>query len=249
MRTIGFSTGALAYSDFHRGLEIARAAGAVAVELSALREPELEPLIAALDDIDLRQFSYVSFHAPSAISSGSERRVVSLLLVAAQREWNVIVHPDVLSHAGEWARLGRWLCIENMDKRKPTGRSSHELQQWFERLPEAGFCLDLGHARQCDTTMTETYFLLKHFRSRLRQVHASEVTTRSNHARISRTCVLSFQQVAKYIPESVPIILESPVSTQDEIADEVARVRAALCSSPSAAPMDRSEGGRPGDSP
>lgn len=228
MRMIGLSTGALAYSDFRRGLAMAQGSGAIAVELSALREPELEPLITALRDLDVSQFSYVSFHAPSAIELGNEQRVVDLLRHVADRGWNVIIHPDVISEPTRWAVLGQRLCIENMDKRKPTGRNCRELSEWFERLPEARFCLDLGHARQCDPTMTEAYFLLKHFGSRLRQLHVSEVTTRSNHERLSRACILAFQEVAKHIPESVPVILESPLLTHDQILEEVARVRAAL---------------------
>lgn len=45
MRPVGFSTGALAYSDFRRGLAMARTAVCAAVELSALRQPELFPLL------------------------------------------------------------------------------------------------------------------------------------------------------------------------------------------------------------
>ena len=62
---IGFSTGALAYADFRRGLEMARAPECTAVELSALRHAELYPLLDSLDSLDLAQFEYISIHAPS----------------------------------------------------------------------------------------------------------------------------------------------------------------------------------------
>ena len=39
------------------------------------------------------------------------------------------------------------LCVENMDKRKPVARTVDELEAVFGELPDAGFCLDLGHAR------------------------------------------------------------------------------------------------------
>jgi hypothetical protein len=239
MRTIGFSTGALAYSDFRRGLQMIQTAGLAAVELSALREPELDPLVESLDSLDLGSFSHVAVHAPGAIAAGNEQRVVDRLRCVAERGWNIIVHPDAIHEPTTWKSLGRWLCIENMDKRKPTGRDSHELGEWFERFPEAGFCLDLGHARQCDPTMTETYFLIKHFGDRLRQLHVSDVTSRSNHDRLSRACILSFQQVAKGIPESVPVILESVIATADDIADEVARARTALTAPVSIRPASR----------
>ena len=41
MRTFGISTGALAYGDFRRALEMLRRYDTNAVELSALRQPEL----------------------------------------------------------------------------------------------------------------------------------------------------------------------------------------------------------------
>ena len=43
MRPIGFSTGALAFADFRRGLALTRKAECAAVELSALRQAELFP--------------------------------------------------------------------------------------------------------------------------------------------------------------------------------------------------------------
>ena len=59
MRRIGFSTGALAFGDFHAGLQILRANRVDTVELSALREIELIPLINALDSLDLSSFKYI----------------------------------------------------------------------------------------------------------------------------------------------------------------------------------------------
>ncbi len=48
---IGFSTGALAYGDFEIGVRLLRERGVLAVELSALRDKELPPLVAALDGL------------------------------------------------------------------------------------------------------------------------------------------------------------------------------------------------------
>jgi hypothetical protein len=69
MRPIGFSTGALAYSDYRQGLSMMRAHHLQAVELSALRVNELVPLLNDLDSLELRQFSYVSIHAPKNLPS------------------------------------------------------------------------------------------------------------------------------------------------------------------------------------
>jgi hypothetical protein len=114
-----------------------------------------------------------------------------------------------------------------MDKRKPIGRTVRELAGVFADLPDASFCFDIGHAKQVDSTMTESYFLLQEFGSRLRQVHVSEVNTRSKHDPLSLTSVLAFQEVAAMIPEGTPLILETPVG-EDQMDREMARAHEAL---------------------
>lgn len=228
MRPIGISSGALALSDFRRGLEIMRhCRDLTAIELSALRYEELDPLLAALDTLDLSQFSYVSIHAPSRIPDNQEEQAVGKLAGLIARRLPVVIHPDAIRHAGAWAVFGKLLCIENMDKRKPTGRSAKELAVFFEQLPAASLCLDLGHARQFDPSMTETYLILRDFGHRLGQLHISEVNTRSTHDALSYGSIRVFQEVAHMIPEHIPVIIESPLKAE-EIDREIARVREAL---------------------
>src|ERR1035437_8950980 len=95
-RTIGFSTGALAFSDFRRALAMLRPLPLGAVELSALRQVELEPLRAAAAGLDLSQFSYVAVHAPSQIEPGTEAHVVKCLLEFTARGWPAVAHPDAI---------------------------------------------------------------------------------------------------------------------------------------------------------
>ncbi len=162
---IGFSTGSIAMDDVRRGLRVATHRRAKAVELSALREDELDPLLASLDrlDNDLRSFDYVSFHAPSKRSQFSEREFVEKLRKVADRDWAIIVHPDVIEDFSLWRTLGRAVCIENMDKRKKIGRTASQLRLIFQQLPEATFCFDIGHARQVDPTMQEAESFLQLF--------------------------------------------------------------------------------------
>jgi hypothetical protein len=227
MRTIGFSTGALAFGDFCRALALLRPYDTHVVELSALRQPELGPLTAASADLDLSQFSYVAVHAPSNINIDSEGEVVKDLLNLAARGWSIVVHPDAVHEFALWRNFGNLLCIENMDKRKPIGRTVEELASVFDRLPDASFCLDLGHARQVDATMTEAYLMAKVYGPRLRQVHISEVNTSSKHDRLSFSSIRAFQLIAELIPENVPLIIESVIEYW-EIPDELRRVDEAL---------------------
>ncbi len=227
MRPIGFSTGALAYGDFRRGLDILRDKGTSAVELSALREYELEPLVAALGSLDLSSFAYVSFHAPSKYEEHRELAVIELLRNVVARGWRIILHPDAIYDASAWETFGRSLLIENMDKRNTTGRTASELAQIFDRLPQAGLCFDIGHCRQVDPTMNESNLILREFQSRLAQLHMSEVNSRSTHDAMSGASISAFEKVAFLIPENVPVILESPV--QDvEVLHEIENARLAL---------------------
>jgi len=227
MRPIGFSTGALAFADFARGLEMVRQHGLHVVELSALRQNELVPMLNAIPHLDLAGFHYISIHAPSSFDSAWEATLRNRLGDEVYRGWPVVVHPDAITDFGLWRELGETVCIENMDKRKPIGRTAEELSRVFRELPHATFCFDIGHARQVDLTMTEAYLILREFGPRLRQVHVSEVNSRSKHDALSYSSMIAFREVAHLIPEQVPLILETPVCESDMDA-EINKVREAL---------------------
>lgn len=233
MRPAGFSTGSLALGDFRRALQMLAKvnAGITALELSALRESELDPLLDALGTLDLSSYEYVSLHAPSRIETGSEQRIRERLMEVDPAVL-IVLHPDAVGRLSDWKPFGRRLCVENMDKREPSGRTAAELEEVFRQVPEASFCFDIGHARQVDPTMIEARLILGQFSDRLKQVHVSEVSTASRHHRLSYGATVAFQDVAHLIPENVPLILETPVE-ESEIAAEVNKVRVALpCPSP-----------------
>jgi hypothetical protein len=228
MRCIGFSTGALARGDFRRALHmLADKKDLCAVELSALRQEELTPLVEQLGQLELDRFKYVSFHAPSSMDPAFEPLALALLEQVASREWPIIVHPDAMHTPSEWARFEHYLCIENMDKRKTIGQTATDLARFFELLPNASLCFDIGHARQVDPTMSEASSILRSFRDRLRQIHVSEVNSRSKHDALTLESVLAFQKVSHLIPSEVPVILESRVE-ESEINEEVQNVLNAL---------------------
>ena len=219
MRAIGFSTGALAKGDFRRGLMLGREAGAVrAVELSALREGELSSLIEAVSSLDLSSFDYVSFHAPSTLRELDEETVVTAL-ESLPHEYPIVAHPEIIG-SDRWRSLGDRLCIENMDNRKTAGRTTAELSELFERFPDAGFCLDVGHARQIDPTMNVAVSMLRAFGNRLRQIHLSEVGPRGEHIGMSRLAQIAFARLTPYLPSECPVIIESIVAGE-QIAEEL----------------------------
>jgi len=227
MRHIGFSTGALARADVHRGLEMVQRQSLRVVELSALRQNELLPLIQQLDHLNLRNFEYISFHAPSSMEPGFEPTALKLLERVKARGWPLIVHPDAMYNIQDWAGFGELLCIENMDKRKPVGQTAADLGRIFAELPAASLCFDLGHARQIDPTMSEAALILTQFKSRLKQLHVSEVNSQSKHDPLTLEAIMAFQRVSSLIPQDVPVILESRVD-ESHMKAEIANTLSAL---------------------
>jgi len=198
-----------------------------AVELSAIRRDELVPLLRSLDELDLSKFEYISIHAPSKFSQKDEEWIFQELYASRSRGWPIVVHPDTLHDQSLWPLLENLLCIENMDRRKAEGRTARELEALFQTFPLASFCFDIGQARQVDTSMIEAARMLTKFKSRLCQVHVSEVNTRNRHDPLSFVSILDFQEVARLIPSSIPIIIESVVS-EEQIGAEIERVQKAL---------------------
>jgi hypothetical protein len=227
MRCIGFSTGALARNDFRIALQMLSGKNVSAVELSALRQDELVPLVEQLDHLDLSPFEYISFHAPSEMERSFEPLALKLLQQVAARKWPIVVHPNAMYNPSEWLCLGSCLCIENMDKRKPVGQTAKDLAEIFEAVPNASLCFDIGHARQVDPTMSEASAILHHFRDRIRQLHVSEVNTQSKHDPLSFESILAFHKVSHLVPADVPVILESKVE-ESEINGEIEKAVNAL---------------------
>ena len=222
MRLLGYSTGAIALGDFSRALSLLSKFDFSAIELSALRISEVEPLLEALPALELDRYKYVSFHAPSAFREDEEENLI-LLLSKLPAAWPIILHPDAIFNPSRWAALSNRIAIENMDRRKSTGRSVPELERIFEFLPEARMCFDLGHARQVDPSMIGAYQLLTVFADRIVQLHVSEVDTLNRHDVISRAAEMAFFQVRQFVPNTAALILESRVREEDirEEADKV----------------------------
>ncbi|APR88024.1 hypothetical protein A7982_13373 [Minicystis rosea] len=231
MAIVGYSTGAITPGDVPRALALLGGRGARAVELSALRLAELEPLIAQIPSLDVSAYTHVSVHAPSRFGAADEPRVAEMLAAGVPEGWPIVLHPDTIHDPRVWRGLGARLLIENMDKRKPSGRTVRELGRVFDALPEAAFCFDVGHAHQIDRTMHDAWALLRELGARLGQIHASEVTASGRHDPISRSAVTAFQKIAAWVPEAIPVIVESP-ALPEEIAEQMGLASEALTARP-----------------
>jgi len=207
MAYMGFSTGALRLGNFGDALQIMLGTSMKAVELSALRLPELPILIGSLPELNLEQFAYVSVHAPSRFSVDEEDGVIELLRQIPRR-FPIILHPDTVHSPDKWTGFGDQIALENMDRRKHDGRSADELSRWFDLLPDARLCFDLAHAHQCDRTMTEAFRILVKFGERVCQLHISELDSSGHHFPLSYGSMKAFSEVASLIPGDAPGIIE-----------------------------------------
>lgn len=213
-RPIGFSTGSLSPGNTRLALSMLAGHITTAIELSALRAGELDDVIEVAQSSDLTSFRYISVHAPSKFEGITELETAEKLQPIIKRGWPVILHPDAISDWDTWQSLGSLVTIENMDGRKPVGRTVEELQPLFDRLPDASFCFDIGHAAQIDPTMKLATELLAAFRQRLIEVHMSAVDTEFIHQQLSVENMKAFGPVLRQLPDKVAIILETPVNAQ-----------------------------------
>lgn len=209
--TIGCSTGFMSEHREQWPVLVAQAAtvSSFAVELSAISEPELPGLIGYLEQGPALPFHYLSIHAPSKQREGDEQDVIERLAGVLRRVDAIVVHPDTIGDPRHYAPLGRRLVLENMDTRKPSGQRAADLWPLFERLPDAGLCLDVAHAKDVDPTMAVAHELLDSFPGRLRQVHISSLDVDRHHVPLTSRDEELFAPVLERCRD-VPWILEAP---------------------------------------
>ena len=181
-----------------------------AAELAALSEAELPGLEAYLSARPELPFAYLSVHAPVKHLRMPEAELVRRLARLAPLVDGIVVHPDAMDDPRAYRPLGSCLVLENMDARKPTGRTVAELAPYFAALPDAGFCLDVAHVLSVDPTMEAGERLLDAFAGRLRELHVSSVDDACRHVPLTVEHETRYAELLRRCPD-VPWILEAPL--------------------------------------
>ncbi len=210
---IGASTG---YMRDHRGdwpamVRLAAEESIMAIELSALSEPELPSLLAWLDARHALPFQWMAAHGPTKQRRMPERELVALLQSLTRYVEVVVLHPDTIEDVALYGELGSKLAIENMDARKRVGQTASELEELFEALPMARLCFDIAHAGAVDATMAEGGLILNRLGSRLSHVHISSLDEGSHHVALTSEDEDRFGALLDRCRD-VPWILEAPLS-------------------------------------
>ena len=211
---LGVSTGYMsARGDWPTLIDEALAAGPFAVELAALSEQELPSLAAFLQRHRELPFRYLSLHAPSKQRRLSDQELSAALEALPLTIDAIVVHPDAIGDPEPFAALGSRLVIENMDRRKSTGRTADELEAVFAALPEAGLCFDVAHSWSVDPSMDEGERVLDAFVARLRHVHLSSLDDDLHHIPLRAEDEERFAPLLQRCRD-VPWILEAPAAIQ-----------------------------------
>jgi hypothetical protein len=217
---IGYSTGAFSHHNVCLAADTLRQNSIDTIELSALREHELLPLIYLFDSLGLESFKTISFHAPSKLNQMNEEQLTNVLQIPASRGWNIIVHPQVIVNFDLWKRFGSLLCIENMDGRSYIGKTEADFEYLFDRLPNASLCFDIAHVKHFDSTLQEAKNILGHFFHKLKQMHISDISDTGHHLPLTKEVVELYKDIVERY--DVPLILESPA---DNIKEEMELLR------------------------
>jgi len=180
-----------------------------AIELSALSETELPSLAEYLGAARSLPFRYISIHGPSKQRELPEEELVAELVELARYADGVVMHPDTFERPELYQPLGHKLLLENMDARKPTGRTPEELAATFTELPEAGFCFDIAHAWSIDPQMAVAADLLDRFGDRLRHVHLSSLSQDLHHITLTAEHEELFRPTLERCVD-VPWVFEAP---------------------------------------
>jgi hypothetical protein len=209
---VGASTGYMTEtrSDWPWLVAQARALSGDVVELSALCGAELPGLAAFLDGDWSAPFAHVSVHGPSKRWREDELALADALLALPASVDGIVMHPETLGDVDAFAPLGGRLRLENMDTRKPDGRTTDELGRYFAQLPQARFCFDIAHAWQHDAGMGLAHELLDAFGDRLVEVHLSSIDTDGAHVPLRPGDVDAFAPVLERCA-GVPWVLEAPL--------------------------------------
>lgn len=157
-----------------------------AAEMSYVVADRLKEELDEQDIANLKQFEYISIHAPVLIAEDPKEwirypgkegdAVIDKLLGIAQSlgARTILFHPDLVDDF-RWLneRVGKLLAFENMDIKKSFGKTIEEMESVFTQAPNARWVCDVNHIYTMDETMKLTEQFHTHFQDRLCHYHLS----------------------------------------------------------------------------
>jgi hypothetical protein len=228
MLKLGYSTGAIGTKlSLKERLKLIWEIEKFAVELGFTRSERLEN---AIDNESLqliKQFEYISIHAPvkktvnpktregTAIRYPSKEadhiieKIVHILKITSAQ--TVVFHPDLVDDFGWLNKIFKAkLAFENMDAKKEFGKTTKDLRQVFKKAPEAKWVFDLNHLYTVDPTMKLADRFYEAFKNRLCHYHLSGYGGFHNCLCLTKENII-LEGIKEY---SVPIIHEGSATRE-----------------------------------
>lgn len=232
---IGFSIG-----DFYRIQSVAeerflekyinlfKVSGASAIELHSSSQSMVSYLLGI--DIDLSQFSFISFHAPLIPYRDDE--LSNKLMADFELLWkkykinNFVFHADTIH---DWKFLTKYknlpISIENMDNNKKFGRTVEDMESILDKY-NLNLTLDLQHCFVNDNSMKLSLDFQKKFNDKIVEYHISGFGKKYIHYPLFKTkqdeIIYSLQN------KDIPIIIESTFDVIGEQKKEIEYIKSRI---------------------
>tara|TARA_Y100000310_G_scaffold311212_1_gene357287 strand:- start:523 stop:1242 length:720 start_codon:yes stop_codon:yes gene_type:complete len=224
--TIGFSTGSLYKTKVKpiskECFELIANTGSKAIELNCIDPNNLYELL-KIKDNDLKKFDYISLHAPAIkmfYQDNQKTKKVLDLISEINKRLDlkcIIIHPDRVIDWKIFLKYKLPLAIENMDKRKKTGKTDQSLNGFFKKT-NFKMILDINHCFTVDRSMRLTKRLIEKFQNKICQIHISGYLKNKSHYPLYITKQKNLIDPIRN--RNWPIIIESVLSNPQELKKE-----------------------------
>lgn len=219
---IGFSTGTLYRSqDTREALLSIKNIGSRWLELGVGKIERLaEGWLEKIQPDDLKEFDYVSLHAPIVPYGHNDQTrfvldTITRFHTTIRRLDRVVIHPDPVEDFSVLASAGLPIGLENMDWRKASYRQPQAFLPLFDRFPDWRLVLDVNHIFTNDPTMNLAKEFYRLLGSRITQIHVSGFRTFHDPLYLTGQ-----NQIVEAIEHpDVPLIVESLLSPGDLVKE------------------------------
>jgi len=228
---LGFTTGELKPISIESKIEKYKELGCRAIELGLVDVGINERWLAVkkITPKQLEGFDHVSVHAPGGSFVYKKDKTTFAILDKLQILYDkfqfrhAIIHPDRVEDWSVFDKYSFSIATENMDSRKPIGKSVNSLKKIFDKV-DCKLVLDINHSYVNDKSLALVGEFYNAFKDRITEIHLSGYETL--HDPLFKTKQI---EIIKAIPDkNLPIIIESMQSSLDDIESEYNYIRNVL---------------------
>jgi len=214
---VGFTTGTLhKHCNAVEAMKIFRESGVSVLELGDFWGLDKTR---ALDETtfanSLRDFEYVSLHAPK-IEYGANEKTEEVIkkiteINSLRKLDNVVFHPDCVKDFNIFADVGFPIIFENMDKQKNSFKYPEEFKNLILNNDKFNMVLDVNHMYTNDPTMKIGESFHRDFEGRISEYHLSGFE--ELHEPLYKTKQKNI--IDAILIKNIPIIIESMITPEE----------------------------------